>query len=227
MIANWGLEFLRSGTGVIDVGGEPGFVASVLLGRGIPASVVDPSWRMTGKTNRHTAVELFQAEQGSPKFTCFHENFDTDFYTRHREFVDGASAIISLYGDEATQCCLEVAILAGKPCAVIPCNECVRFFPPQNQTYDGYVQACVDLPNEHGGRFERVLLQGAPFSQALVVQPPCPAWLQGAASSRSSVEAQLPASLPVPIEVLRELGVLHQVLWKLELNRQNQVSAPE
>lgn len=67
--------------------------------------------------------------------------FDEGFYQRHRGFVDSASAIISLYGDEATEPSLRFAASLGKPCALIPCNECFRFFPSHNRTYDGYVQA--------------------------------------------------------------------------------------
>ena len=52
MIRTWGLDLLQSGSGVIDVGGEPGFVAMALLERGVPTIVVDPSWGLTGKTNR-------------------------------------------------------------------------------------------------------------------------------------------------------------------------------
>ena len=43
---------------------------------------------------------------------------------QHAELVAGASALVSLYGDEATTPCLEYAAASGAPCAVVPCNEC-------------------------------------------------------------------------------------------------------
>ena len=68
----------------------------------------------------------------------------------HKELVENASAIVSLYGDEATTPCLQYvgprtcaqtlcfrgraicavlgafqAAIAKAPCVVIPCNECV------------------------------------------------------------------------------------------------------
>lgn len=71
MVKTFGLELLRSGSGVIDVGGEPGFVAVALLEQGIPATVVDPSWGMTGKTNRLTNMELLTRMPNCPKFQAF------------------------------------------------------------------------------------------------------------------------------------------------------------
>lgn len=171
MIRSWGLETLRSG-GVIDVGGDPGFVATVLLQRGVPVIVVDPCWRMTGKGNRFTNLEWFDQVPGSPKFTAFRENFDDNFVARNRDIVSAASALVSLYGDEATDPCLEFAAASGKACAVVPCNECVRFFPPHNQNYDAYVQASVAKACWRGGRLQRIFLPGAPFSRVLIAQAP-------------------------------------------------------
>ena len=225
MIRTWGLDLLRSGTGVIDVGGEPGFVAIALLERGIPATIVDPSWRMTGKTNRLTNIEQMVQMPGCPKFQAFQEMFDEHFYQLHQDFVDGASAIISLYGDEATEPSLRFAASLGKPCALIPCNECMRFFPSHNRTYDGYVQACMDVANQNKGRFELVNLVGAPFSRALLVQPPLPHWAKRYAEGEEWVgdvqqTGMHEESVAVPLKVLKDLGVLYQVLWKMELAKQ-------
>lgn len=224
MIRTWGLDLLRSGSGVIDVGGEPGFVAVALLERGIPATVVDPSWRMTGKTNRLTNIEQMVQMPQCPKFQFFQEMFDEGFYQRHRGFVDSASAIISLYGDEATEPSLRFAASLGKPCALIPCNECFRFFPSHNRTYDGYVQACMDVANQNKGRFELVNLVGAPFSRALLVQPPLPQWAKKYAEGEEWLgdvkHGTGEESVAVPLKVLKDLGVLYQVLWKMELAKQ-------
>jgi len=219
MIRTWGVELLSSGSGVIDVGGEPGFVAMALLQRGVPAMVVDPSWGLTGKTNRLTNIEQMMQMPGCPRFSAFREIFDENFYKQHAELVASASAIVSLYGDEATEPSLRFAASLGKPCALIPCNECIRFFPSNNQTYDGYVQACIDTANQNNGRFELVNLVGAPFSRALLVQSPMPSWAEEVVgiSSGAWAQDQRKESVSVPVEVLKDLGILHQVLWKMEL----------
>eukprot|EP00439_Symbiodinium_sp_Y106_P072231 s574_g13.t1 len=51
MVCNWGLQNMCRGSGVLDVGGEPGFLASALLARGVGVTVVDPTWRITGKAH--------------------------------------------------------------------------------------------------------------------------------------------------------------------------------
>ena len=226
MVRTWGLELLQSGSGVIDVGGEPGFVAMALLERGVPTIVVDPSWGLTGKTNRLTCIDQMMQMPGCPKFSAFRETFDENFYTNHSELVSASSAIVSLYGDEATDPSLRFASSLGKPCALIPCNECIRFFPSNNQTYDGYVQACIDTANQNKGRFELVNLVGAPFSRALLVQSPLPAWAECVVENVSPSPSPMSTGcnsqdLTVPVEVLKDLGILHQVLWKMELARRS------
>lgn len=218
MLANWGLDMLKSGTGVIDVGGDPGFVASALLKRGIPTVVVDPTWGLTGKGDKITATEL--ADPGNPSFSAFQENFDEDFCRSHREVIEGASAIISLYGDEATAPSLQIAAAFGKPSAIVPCPECVRFFPQQKQNYDGYVEFCLAQGNAFGGRFELVQLHGAPFSRQLVVQSPFPVWGKSFSSCNGFESLKLHQALSVPVSILKDMGVLHQVMWKMELARQ-------
>eukprot|EP00930_Biecheleria_cincta_P031717 TRINITY_DN2199_c4_g2_i1.p1 TRINITY_DN2199_c4_g2~~TRINITY_DN2199_c4_g2_i1.p1 ORF type:complete len:511 (+),score=120.80 TRINITY_DN2199_c4_g2_i1:53-1534(+) len=169
MVQAWGLETLQSGSGVIDVGGEPGLLASALLQRGVRVTVVDPSWGLTGKNE--TSQDLDQ----DPRFQAFHAKFDENFVAEHKHLLDECSAIVSLYGDEATAPCLEYAAVTGKPCAVMPCNECVRFWPPHNRNYDGYAQSLLFYANQKGGKMQRATLQGAPFSWVLIVQLPCTA----------------------------------------------------
>ena len=132
-------------------------------------TVIDPSWELTGKMSCHSKIEevlgrnrgskaLFlplevggaiPSERSAPPSTrpswrlsgrlpCF-----LMLKEQHAELVAGASALVSLYGDEATTPCLEYAAVSGTPCALVPCNECagapihgsgamgceVRFFP--------------------------------------------------------------------------------------------------
>lgn len=166
MVKAWGLETLKSGSGVIDVGGEPGWLASALLQRGVPVTVLDPSWGLSGKCER--SQDLVE----DPRFTAIRSMFDEAFVAEHKDLLDESTAIVSLYGDEATAPCLEYAAVTGKPCAVMPCNECVRFWPPQQRNYNSYAQALQFYANEKGGRVQRATLQGSPFSWVLLVQLP-------------------------------------------------------
>eukprot|EP00913_Durusdinium_trenchii_P034964 g32706.t1 len=53
MVQHWGLNCLKRG--VLDVGGEPGWLAAALISRGISVTVVDPCWGITGKElSKHT-----------------------------------------------------------------------------------------------------------------------------------------------------------------------------
>ena len=98
----------------------------------------------------------------------------------------------------------------GKPCALIPCNECpcVSSHPIIKLT-TAYVQACIDTANQNNGRFELVNLVGAPFSRALLVQSPLPAWAEqviDASPCQSPMSPGKPESLTVPVEVLKGPG---------------------
>lgn len=178
MARHWGLAELRRGTGVIDVGGEPGFLAASLLRRGVAVTIVDPFWRLTGKANACADVAAAAATGGGlgagTRFEGLREKFDEVFLARRPGLVEGASVLVSLYGDEATDFCLRLAAERGTACAVIPCNECVQFFPQQDRTYEGYVQSLLAAALQCGGRFQRGLLLGAPFARALLFQPPPP-----------------------------------------------------
>ncbi|CAE8604087.1 unnamed protein product, partial [Polarella glacialis] len=117
-------------------------------------------------------VQKVLEQSGSAKLQVFSEMFDEAFVAAHQDLVDDASAIVSLYGDQATSPCVHFAAKTGKPCAIMPCNECVRFFPPHSRNYDGLVQALLIDSAYHGGRLQRVILQNAPFSRVLLVQWP-------------------------------------------------------
>jgi len=173
MVETWGLSNLQRGSGVLDIGGEPGFLAASLLDRGIAVTVVDGHWGKTGKSSSHTQLQQAKVDGlPSPQLRAICTTFDADFVEEHKELVENASAIVSLYGDEATTPCLQYAAIAKAPCVVIPCNECVRFYPPHQRNYEGYCQALLSFANDQGGRFQRAALEGAPFSRMLLVQLP-------------------------------------------------------
>jgi len=153
------------------VGGELGYLAAALLQREVPVTVFDPFWGFIGKKN-NVQLDALQNSIGFLRFAAVKVMFDEVFVADNQEFVDGASAIVSMYGDEVLAPCLEFAAATGKPCAVMPCNECVRFWPPHNRNYNGYAMSLLDDANQKGGRVQRATLYGAPFSWVLLVQLP-------------------------------------------------------
>lgn len=168
MIRHWGMELLRGG--VLDVGGEPGFLAAALLAKGISVTVVDPTWGVTGKA--HWSNDCMASARGTgAKLSAFSRDFDERFLVDHPEMWQ-LSVVVSLYGDEATIPALAFAADAGKPSAIVPCNECAHFFPDHNKTYEGYCEALLEDAWWRGGYFQLVFMEGVPFSRALLVQGP-------------------------------------------------------
>lgn len=189
MIRAWGLETLRAGAGVVEIGGDPGFVASELLCHGIPATLVDPAFGMSGKANSYSQDIFMQWDSwpifssrglNKPAFNLVQEPFDEVFMQKNEsvELLAQASAIVSLYPDEVTDFVLRVSVEHNLRTAVIPCNECAQFFPPRNPTYEGFVEQLLEKDymqqNALGGRapLQRSVLCGSPFCQVLLHRSP-------------------------------------------------------
>lgn len=172
MVCNWGLQTLCRGSGVLDVGGEPGFLASALLARGVGVTVVDPTWRITGKAHASNDCTWLRKRHPLLRFAAFSREFDERFIADYPRLVNDASVVVSLYGDEATGPALRFAAKVGKPCVIVPCNECVQFYPDYNKTYEGFCEALLHEAYWYGGHFEPVLLDSMPFSRTLLVQNP-------------------------------------------------------
>mmetsp|Transcript_74083 Transcript_74083/g.173868 ORF Transcript_74083/g.173868 Transcript_74083/m.173868 type:complete len:329 (-) Transcript_74083:83-1069(-) len=172
MVCNWGLQNMCRGSGVLDVGGEPGFLASALLARGVGVTVVDPTWRITGKAHASNDCTWLRKRHPHLRFAAFSREFDERFIADYPRLVKDASVVVSLYGDEATGPALRFAAEVGKPCVIVPCNECVQFYPDYNKTYEGFCEALLHDAYWYGGHFELVLLTGMPFSRTLLVQNP-------------------------------------------------------
>mmetsp|Transcript_24407 Transcript_24407/g.56243 ORF Transcript_24407/g.56243 Transcript_24407/m.56243 type:complete len:342 (-) Transcript_24407:35-1060(-) len=184
MIQAWGIDALRAGQGVVEVGGDPGFVASELLNRGIPATLIDPAFGFSGKGGRYTQDLYFPWHQHAPFQSCarkpltiLREPFDDVFLqnAEHAETLQGASAIVSLYPDEVTNMVLNVSAENNLRTVVIPCNECAQFFPPHNPTYEGFVQQLLHNDYAHANvlsgktaPLQRSALMGSPFCQVML-----------------------------------------------------------
>jgi len=198
MIQQWGLHNLQAGEGVIDVGGDPGFVAAELLHHGIHVTVVDPAFGYAGKSDAWTTAFLQdqshwqRVRAGAMPFRICREPFDQVFVDdpKNAELLRGVSAMVSLYPDEATEFLLQYSAAHAVRTALIPCNECKQFFPPHEPTYEGFVKHLLVKDQQHLRRFGqraplcREQLWGTPYCQVLLQRSPLPADRPRAAPAR-------------------------------------------
>eukprot|EP00746_Dinoflagellata_sp_MGD_P019798 gnl/MRDRNA2_/MRDRNA2_146046_c0_seq1.p1 gnl/MRDRNA2_/MRDRNA2_146046_c0~~gnl/MRDRNA2_/MRDRNA2_146046_c0_seq1.p1 ORF type:complete len:447 (+),score=48.94 gnl/MRDRNA2_/MRDRNA2_146046_c0_seq1:69-1409(+) len=164
----WGLQNLQSGTGVIDVGGDPGILAAEFLRNQIPVTVIDPAWGMSGK--RHEATESYlssrridlRARHGlriRTKITPFkviQKPFDRFFVDdpKNADLLLNASAIVGVHPDEVTGFLLRYSASRDIRTAVIPCDACEEFFPKNNATYEGFVHQLLQQDRLNAYSFE-------------------------------------------------------------------------
>jgi len=178
MIQQWGLATLQSGEGVMDVAGDPGFMAVELLRSGIPVTVVDPAFGFSGKQDPLTSQFLCQFDQRYLR--VIREPFNQAFVDNHGNLVRGISALVALYPDEATDFCLYFTAFRSMRTAIIPCNECKQYFPPHNPTYEGFVQQCLMVDYNYSRYFGNTALMkreqicNTPYCQVILQRTPMP-----------------------------------------------------
>jgi len=198
MIRQWGLDTLCSGEGVIDIGGDPGFLAVELLRSGIPATVVDPAFGYAGKQDHWTACFLqdpsnFRVRAGAVPLRILREPFDDMFIgdPEKQQLLQGAAALVSLYPDEGTNFIQKFSAAKAMRMAMIPCNECAQYFPPHEPTYEGFVRQLLLNDRyylQHFGQHAplvREMLCGTPFCRVLLQRTPPRETEWGAANSRN------------------------------------------
>lgn len=180
MIQQWGLQALQAGEGVIDIGGDPGFVAAELLRSGIRVTVVDPAFGVSGKANPMTSEVL--RHFGQNQLRLIRQPFNQAFVDNpaYAGLLGQATALVSLYPDEATDFCLCFSAFSSMRTALIPCNECRQYFPPHDPTYEGFVNQLL-ARDCHYARFfgNPVLLRrericNTPYCQVILQRTPAP-----------------------------------------------------
>lgn len=186
MIQQWGLQTLRAGEGVFDIGGDPGFVAAELLSAGIHATVVDPAYGLAGKSDPWTSAYLqdnrhwHHVRPGVEPFRIIRQPFDEAFVSdpENAKLLQGASAMVALYPDEGTDFVLRFSASKSKRTALIPCNECWQYFPSHEPTYEGFVKQLLLKDRQHCRHYgQRALLRreqiwGTPYCQCLLQRSP-------------------------------------------------------
>jgi len=180
MISQWGLRALQAGEGVVDVGGDPGFVAAELLRENIPVTVVDPAFGASGKSDPQTSeiLRLYRQFEGT-QFRLIRAPLNRAFVhdPKHRRILRGASAMVSLYPDEATDNCLYFSAAFDLRTVLMPCNECQRYFPSHNPTYEGFVQQCLKDDAKYSRVFrnatmKREHINDTPFCKVILQRTP-------------------------------------------------------
>jgi len=190
MIHCWGLEALQSGEGVIDIGGDPGFLAAELLRSNIPVVVVDPAFGVSGKQNSMTTRILRTFDSG--KLRLIRQRFDQAFVDdpKNGEILCRASAVVSLYPDEATNQILYYTAAFALRTALMPCNECQQFFPPGNPTFEGFVEELLSLDMGYSQKFGTAPMK----REGLCDMPYCKVILHRSPTGPPRARAQLPRS---------------------------------
>lgn len=104
-----GVERLRAGSGVLDIAGGKGDVTLRLQAEDVPTTVVDPRrcFRRDG-----TPVPIKQQIVGY---------FGEEFFTEHEALLQGASLLLGMHPDQATEPLVDYALRYGKPFVVVPC----------------------------------------------------------------------------------------------------------
>mmetsp|Transcript_111412 Transcript_111412/g.315422 ORF Transcript_111412/g.315422 Transcript_111412/m.315422 type:complete len:324 (+) Transcript_111412:67-1038(+) len=186
MIAKWGMHALCAGEGVVDVGGDPGFLAAELLASGIHVTVVDPAFGCSGKADAWTSAYIndpghqHSVRPGVAPLRVVRECFDESVVQNpaYADIFRGASVIAAFYPDEATEFVLRYSAATATRTVVIPCNECKQFFPPHEPTYEGFVKQLLLNDSYNVRRFnsnaplQRECLWDTPFCQVLLQRSP-------------------------------------------------------
>ncbi|CEM36797.1 unnamed protein product [Vitrella brassicaformis CCMP3155] len=149
LVSIYGVDYLSSGSGVIDVAGGRGEVAFELtVIRGIPATVIDPRPMKLNKAQfRWLASERSMTRMQSVAFLHgsipqIRDILDESFFGRadpsetpsRLSLFERCSVIVGMHPDEATGILVDMAVRFGKPFAVLPCCVFGHLFPERTIT---------------------------------------------------------------------------------------------
>jgi len=128
LLEHFGSAALSSGTGVLDVAGGRGELAFELqCVRRVPCTLIEPR---PMKLDRRQAAMLRKRPELVPP-PQIQALFD-DALCRapeHAALIAGASIVVAMHPDQATEPAVDVALRCGKPFAVVPCCVFSRQFP--------------------------------------------------------------------------------------------------
>ena len=130
LLETFGEATLQGGSGVLDVGGGGGDLAFELqCRRGVRTTLLEPrEVRLGGRQRRF----LRKQPEGHPGPYRHLRALLDDAFEASAEggaLLRGASCVVGLHPDEATELIVDVALKHGRPFAVVPCCVFPRLFP--------------------------------------------------------------------------------------------------
>lgn len=157
ILDKFGADYLKHGSGVLDIAGGKGQLSVELAVMGqILCHVVDPLLRKRG-TNVLSKKQVKRIDKANGQLPIHvAKAFDSDKFVggdESRSLVLGANCLIGLHPDECTEDILDVALRFEKSVAIVPC--CVfptRIFPMRQlrssgkpvRSYDEFLQYLLE-----------------------------------------------------------------------------------
>lgn len=165
LLDTFGLDFLRNGSGVLDVAGGRGNLAFELFTmRGIPCTTIDPrEQKFTRKQLQALQRDPKARARGAPRYVK--RLFDPDLW-QEVEFSDlltSCSICVGMHPDEATEPIVDFALQFKKPFAVVPCCVFPTAFPDRKllgQHVVTHAQFVEFLVQKSGGATTHLPFQG-------------------------------------------------------------------
>jgi hypothetical protein len=151
LVETYGTALLSAARGVVDVAGGKGKLAIELSAvHRIPSTVVDPAVRKKRISSRD-AKRLRKAAVAVPAHIAALFDARGAFAEEHRALLSGASCLVGMHPDQATEAIVDAALRFGTPCAVVPCCVFAGLAPERRlrgggavRTYDEFVQYLLE-----------------------------------------------------------------------------------
>jgi hypothetical protein len=171
LVSTFGREALSEAHGVLDVGGGRGGLSFELHVRhGLPTTLLEPRESISLKSNQRR--ELRKKPHLQPfRHVCARLGLDDDAGGEDASFestaegaalLAGASTLVGMHSDEATEPLVRAAVAYGKPFAVVPCCVFPRLHPSRRlgdgQHVSSHAQFCKYLMELAGPGCESALL---------------------------------------------------------------------
>ena len=143
LVSTYGRGALSKGTGVLDVAGGKGELCAALNALGVPCVLLEPDARGLatslgvaggagggGSAPATTQVVVASLEgDGSSLLARGNATHASDEEKRASALVRGASIVVGMHADAATEPIVDLALALGVPFAVIPCCVLPALFP--------------------------------------------------------------------------------------------------
>mmetsp|Transcript_15547 Transcript_15547/g.43082 ORF Transcript_15547/g.43082 Transcript_15547/m.43082 type:complete len:586 (+) Transcript_15547:143-1900(+) len=124
LVKTYGIDFLSTGSGVLDVAGGNGELGNELWKFGVPSTLLDPEPRCDIRTVPFQVISEPLIGNGSELTGEDDANEITkngEEKQRIKHLVETCSIIAGMHPDEATEAVIDTSMRLGKPFAILPC----------------------------------------------------------------------------------------------------------